>query len=225
MISASVERGPDAVRWQNYHRRRFSRGSGLRRSKIVFISIWASPVRRCRRTHPTSLSVYSNRETGGEGGGGGGKRRSVLAERPSHMKSAMLRPYASPGGPGFQATVSKRQGHWRLNPEDFSDGGVRGNNAGHHLPAGKITWLSFWHLHKDFIHTRPLPFHADPPPGGVRWEHWHVCWILIRGDRSVSTFKTLARWLKPKQEEFCWARPTLCVLPWPHERCFNVALR
>lgn len=156
--------------------------------------------------------IATERRAGREGGGGGGgKRRSVLAERPSHMKSAMLRPYASPGGPGFQATVSKRQGHWRLNPEDFSDGGVGGNNAGHHLPAGKITWLSFWLLHKDFIHTRPLPVHADPPPGGVRWEHWHVCWILIRGDRSVSTFKTLARWLKPKQEEFCRARPTLCV--------------
>lgn len=110
-------------------------------------------MRRCRRTHPTSLSVCSNRETGGEGGGGGGgKRRSVLAERPSHMKSATLRPYASPGGPGFQATVSKRQGHWRLNPEDFSDGGVGGNNAGHHLcrqvrspgsPSGISTRTSF----------------------------------------------------------------------------------
>lgn len=65
---------------------------------------------------------------------GGGRERQteekpVLAERLSHMKSSMLWPYASPGGLGIQATVSKQWGHLWLNPEDFSNRGVRENNA------------------------------------------------------------------------------------------------
>lgn len=99
------------------------------------------------------LSVHSSGETVGKG-----RSRSVLAARRPHMKSVTLRPYAGPGGPGFQATVSKRRGHQRLNPRDFSDGRVGGNNGGHHLSVGKIARLSFWQLHKDLIHTRALRF-------------------------------------------------------------------
>lgn len=116
------------------------------------------------------------------------EEKTALAERLSHMKSGMLWPYASPGGLGIQATVSKQRGHLRLNPEDFSNRGVRENNAAiicrqvrspglaePNSPSGNSTGSSF----------RLSPASEKTLAQGVWREHWHVCLLLIFGNRGV----------------------------------------
>lgn len=105
----------------------------------------------------------------------------------SHMKSAMLGPYASPGGRGFQATVSKQRGHWRLNPEDFSNRGVRENNAAIICRQVRSPGLSVLSV---LLQTPQGPYsHShrlrDTVTGG-RTEQRHVCVILILSNNEVS---------------------------------------
>lgn len=118
---------------------------------------------------------------------------TVLAERLSHMKSGMLWPYAGPGGLGIQATVSKQWGHSQLNPEDFSNRGVRENNAAiicqqvrspgraePDAPSGSSTGSSF--------RRRPASDrHSDKMSGGNTG--MFVCFRVQKWGR-VSTFIT-----------------------------------
>ena len=145
---------------------------------------------------------------------------SDLAERLYHMKSSTLGPYASPGGPGIQATVSKQRGQSRLNPEDFfSETKEVGKNkvaiVCHQVGSpglsmqAPLTWQlyrepfqnpshSHTHTHAHALahahthtHTRTPPASStDDSAGLIR--HWCICLNWTLGEQKEYSVHTFA---------------------------------